>query len=99
MFGLFEAMSAIEMMDPKMDAGMKCNRFRGRSKTKDGGALLNPCFKGNIKKLWTIICLYLCFPEEIDGPLKFSTAIGTQYMPVESVSLADQVNIFTFRKW
>ncbi|CAH0561847.1 unnamed protein product [Brassicogethes aeneus] len=25
-FGLFEAMSAIEMMDPKMDAGMICNR-------------------------------------------------------------------------
>lgn len=26
MFGLFEAMSAIEMMDPKMDAGMNCNK-------------------------------------------------------------------------
>lgn len=26
MFGLFDAMSAIEMMDPKMDAGMACNR-------------------------------------------------------------------------
>lgn len=26
MFTLFEAMSAIEMMDPKMDAGMMCNR-------------------------------------------------------------------------
>lgn len=26
LFGLFEAMSAIEMMDPKMDAGMICNR-------------------------------------------------------------------------
>ncbi|XP_049541353.1 N-alpha-acetyltransferase 35, NatC auxiliary subunit isoform X1 [Anopheles darlingi] len=26
MFGLLEAMSAIEMMDPKMDAGMCCNR-------------------------------------------------------------------------
>lgn len=26
MFGLFEAMSAIEMMDPKMDAGMCCNK-------------------------------------------------------------------------
>jgi N-alpha-acetyltransferase 35, NatC auxiliary subunit len=26
MFGLLEAMSAIEMMDPKMDAGMVCNR-------------------------------------------------------------------------
>lgn len=25
-FGLFEAMSAIEMMDPKMDAGMICNK-------------------------------------------------------------------------
>lgn len=25
-FGLFEAMSAIEIMDPKMDAGMICNR-------------------------------------------------------------------------
>ncbi|RWS18030.1 N-alpha-acetyltransferase 35: NatC auxiliary subunit-like protein [Dinothrombium tinctorium] len=28
MFGLFEAMSAIEMMDPKMDAGMLCNRSK-----------------------------------------------------------------------
>ena len=27
-FGLFEAMSAIEMMDPKMDAGMLCNQVR-----------------------------------------------------------------------
>jgi hypothetical protein len=25
-FGLFEAMSAIEMMDPKMDVGMKSNK-------------------------------------------------------------------------
>ncbi|XP_031566429.1 N-alpha-acetyltransferase 35, NatC auxiliary subunit-like [Actinia tenebrosa] len=28
MFGLFEAMSAIEIMDPKMDAGMLCNKTR-----------------------------------------------------------------------
>uniref|UniRef100_A0A0B7AAS0 Protein MAK10 homolog n=1 Tax=Arion vulgaris TaxID=1028688 RepID=A0A0B7AAS0_9EUPU len=28
MFGLFEAMSAIEMMDPKMDAGMLCNQIK-----------------------------------------------------------------------
>ena len=27
-FGLFEAMSAIEMMDPKMDAGMLCNKAK-----------------------------------------------------------------------
>ncbi|KAK3732899.1 hypothetical protein QZH41_012670, partial [Actinostola sp. cb2023] len=28
LFGLFEAMSAIEIMDPKMDAGMLCNKTR-----------------------------------------------------------------------
>jgi Mak10 subunit, NatC N(alpha)-terminal acetyltransferase len=27
-FGLFEGMSAIEMMDPKMDAGMLCNQTK-----------------------------------------------------------------------
>ena len=27
-FGLFEGMSAIEMMDPKMDAGMVCNQTK-----------------------------------------------------------------------
>lgn len=26
LFGLLEAMSAIEMMDPKMDAGLRCNK-------------------------------------------------------------------------
>ncbi len=30
MFGLFEAMSAIEMMDPKMDAGMAKGNFKQR---------------------------------------------------------------------
>ena len=30
LFGLFEAMSAIEMMDPKMDAGMMCNQTNKR---------------------------------------------------------------------
>lgn len=34
-FGLFEAMSAIEMMDPKMDAGMLCNRGTKKAKTFD----------------------------------------------------------------
>jgi len=39
----------------------------------------------------------LYFTDELDGPLKFSTAIGTEFMPVESVSLADQVRtIFYF---
>ena len=36
MFGLFEAMSAIEMMDPKMDAGMRCNILNKSSKSPGG---------------------------------------------------------------
>lgn len=35
MFGLLEAMSAIEMMDPKMDAGMLCNRGSKKALTFD----------------------------------------------------------------
>ncbi|XP_022908455.1 N-alpha-acetyltransferase 35, NatC auxiliary subunit [Onthophagus taurus] len=35
LFGLFEAMSAIEMMDPKMDAGMLCNRGTKKAKSFD----------------------------------------------------------------
>lgn len=35
MFGLFEAMSAIEMMDPKMDAGMLRNRGTRKVKSFD----------------------------------------------------------------
>ena len=38
MFGLFEAMSAIELMDPKMDAGMQCNRLKGRNLDGDDQA-------------------------------------------------------------
>ena len=32
-FGLFEAMSAIELMDPKMDAGMLENQSQAKIKT------------------------------------------------------------------
>lgn len=32
-FGLYDAMSAIEMMDPKMDAGMLCNRGTKKAKS------------------------------------------------------------------
>lgn len=51
-FGLFEAMSAIEIMDPKMDAGMMCNRESKAIKVN----LLILCFKmdnhlGNINLL------------------------------------------------
>jgi hypothetical protein len=32
-FGLFEAMSAIEMMDPKMDAGLLSNQPKSKIKS------------------------------------------------------------------
>lgn len=41
LFGLFEAMSAIEMMDPKMDAGMMC--IRGARKIVSFDQALQVC--------------------------------------------------------
>ncbi|XP_067665722.1 N-alpha-acetyltransferase 35, NatC auxiliary subunit-like [Haliotis asinina] len=43
-FGLFEAMSAIEMMDPKMDAGMMCNQIRRKVLTLEQAVESN-CIK------------------------------------------------------
>lgn len=48
LFGLFEAMSAIEMMDPKMDAGMCCNKDTPQPlnfQTAVSVSLLNLIFK------------------------------------------------------
>lgn len=44
-FGLFEAMSAIEMMDPKMDAGMMCNRGSKKVLNFDQALKVNFLFK------------------------------------------------------
>ena len=40
-FGLFEAMSAIEMMDPKMDAGMMCNQIQRKVYNLDQAVQVN----------------------------------------------------------
>ncbi len=56
MFGLFEAMSAIEMMDPKMDAGMCCNKNTEPPLTFDTAVSVSILFchysYGNISKLY-----------------------------------------------
>lgn len=44
-FGLFEAMSAIEMMDPKMDAGMMCNRGNKRPLNFDQAVAVRICIE------------------------------------------------------
>jgi hypothetical protein len=40
-FGLFEAMSAIEMMDPKMDAGMIFNKDKNILSFKEAVQVLH----------------------------------------------------------
>lgn len=60
LFGLFEAMSAIEMMDPKMDAGMLCNRGIRRITSFDQAVqVIN---EGNMRSVFK--CLYL-FQDKI----------------------------------
>ena len=48
---MFEAMSAIEIMDPKMDAGMRCNRKRTVLQMDD--AIEVNCF---IQKVYLFVC-------------------------------------------
>ena len=59
MFGLFEAMSAIEMMDPKMDAGMFCNRAKGR--TIEGSDLTGSISGKSITKARYTLRMFSCF--------------------------------------
>ena len=47
----FEAMSAIDIMDPKMDAGMRCNRKRTVLQMDD--AIEVNCF---IQKVYLFVC-------------------------------------------
>ena len=52
-FGLFEAMSAIEMMDPKMDAGMVCNQVQRDVYTLDSAVEVTIDFvTANLGDVW-----------------------------------------------
>lgn len=53
-FGLFEAMSAIEMMDPKMDAGMMCNRGNKKVLNFDQAVAVS-----NINPIFILFCFKL----------------------------------------
>ena len=48
-FGLFEAMSAIEMMDPKMDAGMMCNQTKHKVMNLEESIKVGPMSKFVLK--------------------------------------------------
>ncbi|RXM32324.1 N-alpha-acetyltransferase 35, NatC auxiliary subunit [Acipenser ruthenus] len=91
LFGLFEAMSAIEMMDPKMDAGMignQVNRKSGAIKIKDLTlpdliGIMDTCFcclitwlEGHSLAQTVFTCLYVHNPDLIEDPAMKAFALG-----------------------
>ncbi|RXG64381.1 N-alpha-acetyltransferase 35, NatC auxiliary subunit [Armadillidium vulgare] len=69
-FGLFEAMSAIEMMDPKMDAGMICNR---------GKKVMN--FDQAVKELVGIFdSIFACLVTWLEGHSAAQTVLTCLYL-------------------
>lgn len=58
-FSLFEAMSAIEMMDPKMDAGMLCNQTKRKVLNFDQSIQVINIFKCIFRVFFYVKTLYL----------------------------------------
>ena len=83
LFGLFEAMSAIEMMDPKMDAGMLCNRGNSKpctfTQAVDSGALkldnLTPS-----EVIGIIDSTYACIVSWLEGHSLVQTVFTNLYL-------------------
>ncbi|KZC10889.1 N-alpha-acetyltransferase 35, NatC auxiliary subunit, partial [Dufourea novaeangliae] len=83
LFGLFEAMSAIEMMDPKMDAGMLCNRGNNKPSTftqaVDSGALkLNNLTPSEV--IGIIDSTYACIVSWLEGHSLAQTVFTNLYL-------------------
>ncbi|XP_006607214.1 N-alpha-acetyltransferase 35, NatC auxiliary subunit isoform X2 [Apis dorsata] len=83
LFGLFEAMSAIEMMDPKMDVGMLCNRGNSKpctfTQAVDSGALkldnLTPS-----EVIGIIDSTYACIVSWLEGHSLAQTVFTNLYL-------------------
>ncbi|KAJ6643077.1 N-alpha-acetyltransferase 35, NatC auxiliary subunit like [Pseudolycoriella hygida] len=70
MFGLFEAMSAIEMMDPKMDAGMCCNKNTEPPLTFETAVSTNQLKLSNFEKselIGIMDSVYSCLVSWLEG--------------------------------
>ncbi|XP_043478870.1 N-alpha-acetyltransferase 35, NatC auxiliary subunit [Leptopilina heterotoma] len=83
LFGLFEAMSAIEMMDPKMDAGMLCNRGNNKPYTfnqaVDSGAIKLDNFE--VTDVIAIIdSTYACIVSWLEGHSLAQTVFTNLYL-------------------
>ncbi|KAG2466283.1 NAA35 acetyltransferase, partial [Polypterus senegalus] len=75
LFGLFEAMSAIEMMDPKMDAGMIGNQVN-RKVLSFEQAIKITWLEGHSLAQTVFTCLYVHNPDEIEDPAMKAFALG-----------------------
>ncbi|CAK9830939.1 N-alpha-acetyltransferase 35, NatC auxiliary subunit [Anthophora retusa] len=83
LFGLFEAMSAIEMMDPKMDVGMLCNRGNNKpctfTQAVESGALkldnLTPA-----EVIGIIDSTYACIVSWLEGHSLAQTVFTNLYL-------------------
>lgn len=83
LFGLFEAMSAIEMMDPKMDAGMICNRGMKKAKTLEQSIADGSLQMNNISKKDTILIIdttLACIVSWLEGHSLAQTVFTNLYL-------------------
>lgn len=83
LFGLFEAMSAIEMMDPKMDAGMMCIRGARKIVSFDQ-ALQDNILKldgfSNKELIGIIDCTFACLVSWLEGHSLAQTVFINLYL-------------------
>ncbi|KAK9510388.1 hypothetical protein O3M35_005183 [Rhynocoris fuscipes] len=75
-FGLFDAMSAIEIMDPKMDAGMYCNKI-GRSLE---GNILKQKDIPVAEQIGIVDETWACFIAWLDGQTLVQTVFTNLYL-------------------
>lgn len=83
LFGLFEAMSAIEMMDPKMDAGMLCNRGNNKPYTFNQAVELEKIKIDNITSseiIGIIDSTYSCIVSWLEGHSLAQTVFTNVYL-------------------
>lgn len=83
MFGLFEAMSAIEMMDPKMDAGMMCNRGNKKALNFDQAVKANRLKLNNFtmaEQIGIIDATLACLVTWLEGHSLAQTVFTNLYL-------------------
>ncbi|XP_017799138.1 PREDICTED: N-alpha-acetyltransferase 35, NatC auxiliary subunit [Habropoda laboriosa] len=99
LFGLFEAMSAIEMMDPKMDVGMLCNRGNNKpctfAQAVESGALkldnLTPA-----EVIGIIDSTYACIVSWLEGHSLAQTVFTNLYLHQPSQIVDKPLKIFCY---